>query len=345
MKKLARLLLALLLVAFLAGIARVAQEVEPAGAKMTRAGETFVASLNADQKAKAIFDFNDKERINWHFVPLQDKEKKSTRKGLPLADMNAEQRKAALELLKAGTSPEGDKKATTIMSLESILRELEKGGAMVRNPDWYFFTVFGKPSKSGRWGWRVEGHHLALNFVVDGGNVVSSTPAFFGANPATVKGGPREGLRTLPEAEDLARELFKSLDNDQKEIALQKEQFPEIEQGKQAPHVGPAKGLAAEKMTDAQRQLLVKLLQSYAERMPADIAAEELAQLKDAGIEKIHFAYAGSAQSGEPYTYRVQGPTFVVEFLNVQPDSAGNKANHIHSAWRNIKGDFGLPAE
>ena len=345
MKKLARLLLALLLVAFLAGIARVAQQAELAGAKMTRAGEAFVARLNADQKAKAMFDFNDKERINWHFIPLQDKERKSTRKGLPLADMNAEQRKAALELLKAGTSPEGDKKATTIMSLESILHELEKGGAMVRNPEWYFFSVFGKPANTGRWGWRVEGHHLALNFVMDEGKVVSSTPAFFGANPATVKGGPRDGLRTLPEAEDLARELFKSLDNDQKDVALQKEQFPEIEQGKQAPHVGPARGLAAEKMTDAQRQLLTRLLQCYADRMPPDIAGEELAQVKEAGIEKIHFAYAGSTQSGEPYTYRIQGPTFVVEFLNVQPDSAGNKANHIHSAGRNIKGDFGLPAE
>src|SRR5262249_32433846 len=152
---------------------------------------------------------------NWHFIPLQDQEKKSTRKGLPLAEMNADQRKAALDLLKAGTSPGGDKKATTIMSLEAILKELEKGGAMVRNPDWYFFSIFGKPSNSGRWGWRVEGHHLALNFVVDGGKVVSSTPAFFGANPAKVKGGPRDGLRTLPEAEDLARDLFNSLDGDQ----------------------------------------------------------------------------------------------------------------------------------
>src|SRR6266851_9995857 len=114
MKKLARLLLAVSLVVFLAGIARVAQQNEPAGATMTRAAEAFVASLSADLKAKATFDFEDKERINWHFVPLQDQEKKSTRKGLPLAEMNALQRKAALDLLKAGTSPDGDKKATTI---------------------------------------------------------------------------------------------------------------------------------------------------------------------------------------------------------------------------------------
>jgi hypothetical protein len=345
MAKLARVLLVAFLLTLLAGIARVAQEKEPAGDKMTRAAESFVSSLTPEQQAKALFEFDDKERFNWHFVPLQDQQKRPTRKGLPLADMKPEQRKAALDLLKAGTSPEGAKKATTIMSLESILHELEKGGNLIRNPDWYFFTIFGKPEKAGRWGWRVEGHHLALNFVVDNGKVIAATPAFFGANPATVKGGPRKGLRTLPEAEDLARELFNSLDEEQKKVALQEEQFAEIEQAKKAPQVGAPRGLAAEKMTDHQRQLLMSLVQSYTDRMPAEIAGEELAQLKEAGTDKIHFAYAGSVKDGEPHTYRVQGPSFVIEFLNVQDDSAHNKANHIHSAWRKVKGDFGLAAE
>ena len=344
MKKLARFLLATVLLILLAGIAKYAQENEPTGDKMIRAAESFVASLTPEQQSKTLFEFDDQERFNWHFVPLQDQQKRSTRKGLPLADMKPEQRQAALDLLKAGTSAEGDKKATTIMSLESILRELEKGGNMVRNPEWYFFTVFGKPAKTGRWGWRVEGHHLALNFVVEGGKVIGATPAFFGANPATVKTGPRKGLRILAEAEDFARELFKSLDDVQKKVAFQKEQFPEIEQGKKAPNVGAPKGLAADKMNDSQRRLLMRLVQAYTDRMPAEIAAEDLAQVRQAGIDNIHFAYAGGVQDGEPHTYRVQGPSFVVEFLNVQDDSARNKANHIHSAWRNIQGDFGLAA-
>src|SRR5207245_808404 len=126
---------------------------------------------------------------------------KPTRKGLPLVEMSDDQRKTAMELVKAGTSTEGYSKATTIMSLELILRELEKGGAVVRDPGWYFFSVFGTPSKTARWGWRVEGHHLALNFVVDGGKVLAATPTFFGANPAEIKAGPKKGQRTLPEAE------------------------------------------------------------------------------------------------------------------------------------------------
>jgi hypothetical protein len=341
--KLSRLVLALVLVTCLGGVAYVAQQAEPAGAKMTSAAEKFLASLKPDQKAKALLSFDDKERLNWHFTPQQDQQGKATRKGLPLEEMTAEQKQAALDLLKAGTSADGNKKAVTIMSLESILHELEKNGRMVRNPEWYFFAIFGQPSKTGKWGWRVEGHHLALNFVVDAGKLVASTPAFFGANPATVKAGPRQGLRTLPEAEDLARELFKSLDDGQKKIAYQEKNFPEIKEASADSGVGEPKGLVAAKMTPKQRDLLHQLLQAYANRMPADVAESEMAEVNKGG-QNIFFAYAGGVEPGKPYTYRIQGPTFVVEFLNVQQDSAGNPANHIHSVWRKVKGDFGVLA-
>ena len=343
--RLHRALLAMVSAAFLVGVAYVNQVTEGAGVKMTNSAQKLVESLSAEQKAKGILDFDDKERTNWHFVPLQDKDKKPTRKGLPLAEMSDDQRKMAMELVKAGTSPEGYTKATMIMSLELILRELEKGGAMVRDPGWYFFSVFGMPSKTGRWGWRVEGHHLALNFVVDGGKVLAATPAFFGANPAEIKAGPKKGQRTLPEAEDLAKDLFKSLDEGQHKAAYQNKQFEEIEQAKPAPSVGEPRGLSAEKMTQKQRELLQKLIESYANRLPAEVAEVELKEAKEAGLGKVYFAYAGGTEDGKQHTYRVQGPTFVIEFLNVQADSAGNPANHIHSCWRNIKGDFGMAAK
>src|SRR5205814_1267379 len=137
------------------------------------------------QKEKALIAFDSKERTNWNFVPLQDKERRTTRKGLPLQDMTDAQKKAALALVRAGTSEQGNVAAITIMSLEAILRDQEgKKGAMVRDPEWYFFTIFGTPAKTGNWGWRVEGHHLSLNFTMEGTQVVSATPNFFGANPA-----------------------------------------------------------------------------------------------------------------------------------------------------------------
>lgn len=344
--KLHRLFLALVVVAGLGGVAYVSQVAEPAGAKMADAADKFLDSLTPEQKTKATFAFDDKERYNWHFIPLQDnKSRKATRNGLPLEEMTPAQRSAALALVKAGTSGDGYTQATTIMSLESILHELEKNGAMIRNPEWYFFAVFGKPSKTGKWGWRVEGHHLSLNFTVENGKVVSSTPCFFGANPATVQGGPRKGLRTLAPAEDLARDLFKALDEGQKNVAHQEKQFAEIAGRTKDPNVGAPVGLAASKMAAPQREILGKLIQSYADRLPPDIGEAEMKQVKEAGLDQVYFGWAGDLEPGKAHSYRVQGPTFVIEFLNVQADSAGNAANHIHSAWRNLKGDFGLAAQ
>jgi hypothetical protein len=316
------------------------------GVQMTEAADKFLTSLTADQKKQAVFAFDDKERFNWDFVPLQDKDKKPTRKGLRMEEMTADQKEAARALVKAGTSKSGFTKATTIMSLEAILNDLEKGKGPVRNPDWYFFTVFGAPSKAEKWGWRVEGHHLSLNFVIDKGKIVASTPAFFGCNPADtsqVVKGDAKGKRILSEAEDGAKELFAALDDDQRKVAFQEKQFPEVKMKTTAPQAGDPVGLAAAKMNDKQKDLLWKLLKGYAERMPAEVAEVELGRVKDAGLDKVYFAFAREdAKPGKPYTYRVQGPTFVIEFLNVQPDSAGNPANHIHSVWRNLKADFGL---
>jgi hypothetical protein len=339
-----RMLLAGALLAGLAAVGAVSKEGEGTGERMASAAEKLLDSLSAEQKARTLFAFEDKERWNWNFVPLQEN-KKPLRKGLRLDQMGDEQRKATLELLKAGTSASGFAKATTIMSLESILHELEKNGANVRDPAWYFVSLFGTPSKTGRWGWRIEGHHLSLNFVVDKGQVAAATPAFFGANPARVMGGDKKGLRTLPESEDLAQELFASLDEGQQKAALQPKNFAEIEQGKAAPTVGKPVGLPAAKMTGKQRDVLQRLIQGYAERMPPDVAAAELKEVKQAGLDPVHFAFAQDPDKpGRPWTYRVQGPTFLIEFLDVQPDSAGNPANHIHSCWRSMNGDFGIPA-
>jgi hypothetical protein len=340
--RLSRILLTLGLVAALGAVALMAQRNEPPGVSIATAAEKFVGSLTAQQKAKATFAFDSKERTNWHFVPLQDKERRATRKGLPLQDMTAEQKKAALELVAAGTSERGDQSVLSIMSLEAVLHDLEKGGAMVRNPEWYFFTVFGTPSKTGKWGWRVEGHHLSLNFTLDGGRVVSATPAFFGANPATIKSGAKKGKRTLPQAEDLARDLFLALDEEQQKVAHRKQQFPEPKAQSVEAGVGEPQGLAAAKMNPKQRMILQDLVRAYANRMRPDIAEEQLKQVRAGGTDKIHFSYAGGTKPGQPHSYRVQGTNFVIEFLNTQADGAGNPANHIHSVWRNLGGDFGI---
>jgi len=174
---------------------------------MTQAAQHFLASLTPEQHAKAAFTFQDEERLNWHFIPRE-------RKGLPLLDMTPPQRELAHALLSAGLSQQGYIKAVTIMSLEDVLKQLEAADTSTthpeRNPEKYYFSVFGEPSDTGTWGFRVEGHHVSQNFTVLNGKIAGS-PSFFGANPAEVREGPRKGLRVLAAEEDLARDLLESL--------------------------------------------------------------------------------------------------------------------------------------
>ena len=123
--------------------------------------------------------------------------------------MSAEERRAALALLRSGLSARGFTKVDTILHLEEVLFALE--GSRMRDPGLYYFTVFGEPSDKGAWGWRYEGHHISLNWTVVDGRLVASTPQFLGANPAEVRDGPRKGTRVLAAEEDLGRALVKSL--------------------------------------------------------------------------------------------------------------------------------------
>ncbi len=298
---------------------------------MAEGAKQFLAALTPEQRAKASFVFEDEERFNWHFIPR-------ARKGVPIKELNAEQRKLAHNFLKTGLSQRGYLKVTEIMALEEVLRELEGGRGPVRDPDLYYFSVFGTPSAKGRWGWRVEGHHLSLNFTVVNGTLVSNSPSFMGANPAEVRQGPRQGLRILGAEEDKARALLLSLDEKQRLQAIFDATAPrDIITGnsKQVDPLSPA-GIPASQLNKQQRELLKALLDEYLSRMPEDLAAERSEKLRRAGFEKIHFAWAGSSERNQPHYYRVQGPTFLIEYDNTQ-----NNANHIHSVWRDFKGDFG----
>jgi hypothetical protein len=316
------------------------------GADMTAAAEKFLASLSEEQRKTTLLSYDDPSRVDWYFVP------RNQRKGLQIKEMSAEQRKTAHALLAAALSQAGYEKATIIMELEAILNELEKtrqGTRNIRDPERYYFTVFGKPGLEGKWGLSVEGHHLSLNFVVSDGRVISSTPAFFGANPAEVRSsvgvGPKVGTRVLKAEEQFAFDLINSLDEAQRKTALIAEKAPSDIRGPtgtQAPEGAP-EGLKAANMTGAQKRILRSLIEAYCANMPKEVADQRIEAIREAGVDVIHFAWAGATKPGIGHYYRVQGSTFLIEFVNVQPDSAGNPANHIHSVWRDMKGDFALP--
>ena len=338
---LARLSLAAVSLALLVGVAVVANQAPPAGGAMVSAADTFLTGLPPELKAKATQPFDSPNRVQWFFTP-QQQDKKPLRKGVRLDELSADQKAAALALLRTGLSGKGYDQASTIMSLENILAEVEKNGANAREPGWYFVSVFGTPSATGPWGWRVEGHHLSVNLTLDGGRVVAASPVVFGSNPAEVRSGPRKGLRPLPEVEDLAKTLIASLTPEQQAKAKQPKPLPEIKENTPAANLGDPVGLAAADMTEEQRADVWKLLAAYANRLPGEVAAAELKRVQEADIKAVRFAYhVGEDKPGKPTTYRLHGPAAVVEFLNAQADGMGNPANHIHSGWRRLPADFG----
>lgn len=297
---------------------------------MTEMANRFLASLTEEQAAKVVFAFDNDERFNWHFIPRE-------RKGLALKDMTPTQKHLAGTLLSAGLSQQGFIKATTIMSLEDILRIMEKDSGVRRNPEGYYFSIFGKPSATGTWAYRVEGHHLALNFTLAKGKVTGA-PNFMGTNPAEVREGPRKGLRVLHAEEDLARALLKALTPEQKKVAIvNKEAYKDIitMASRKASLEGQPTGLQASKMNAKQRAMLLDVLDEYASNLPEEIAQDRMGRAKKAGTN-LFFVWAGGENLGDPHYYRIQGPDFIVEYDNTQ-----NNANHVHSVWRDLTNDFG----
>lgn len=309
-----------------------------AGKQMAEVANLLLSVLTPEQKAKATFKFDDEERINWHFIPRE-------RKGLPLKEMTPQQELLAHALLNTGLGFRGAAKAVTIMSLEEVLWQMEgakapdeAGKAAVRakrDPEQYFVSIFGTPEMKGTWGWRIEGHHLSLNFTIQDGQLLRASPTFFGTNPGEVRQGNLMGLRVLGKEEDLGRELVKSLNDGQWKKALFDAVAPKEMITAAEKRVNPLKpeGVSNADMTAEQKAKLKEIITEYTDRVRPEIAAELWAEIDKS---PVFFAWAGGKERGEPHYYRVQGATFLIEYDNVQ-----GEANHPHSVFRSFEGDFG----
>jgi hypothetical protein len=315
-------------------VAGVLVSAQRASSAMATAAGAFLSSLTPEQRKQATYPFESEERLRWNFIP----DETFPRNGLPLKAMTEPQRQAAHNLLRSGLSQRGYETYTAIIQLEKILRAIEGGVKMARDHEAYRFTVFGTPDPKGTWGWRVEGHHVSLHFSVVNGVASASTPSFAGSNPAEVQEGAEKGKRVLGQLEDTGRALVTALDATQRTTAIINATAPNEILTNNRLDINPLTpdGLKASAMTPAQRDLLMKVIDSYAGLMTADLAAERLAKIKNAGMENVAFAWAGPIERGALHYYRVQGPTFLIEFDNTQ-----GKGNHVHSVWRDFKGDFG----
>lgn len=306
---------------------------EQSAARMARAAQSFVSSLTPEQREQAVFPYASEERQRWHFIPTE----MFPRKGLPLRAMTAAQRDLAHGLLKSGVSQQGYDTVSAIIQLEDVLRAIEQSPRFARSPLDYFVTVFGTPG-TGAWAWRVEGHHVSLHFAVNGGQVTATTPTFTGANPAEVREGPRKGARILAPLEDLGRAVVESLTEPQRTVAVLGGPAPTDIVSFNKLDIAPLSpsGLTLAQMTPVQRDAVMRLIAAYTSMMADDLAAARTERLRKAGLDAIAFAWAGPTAKGAKHYYRVQGPTFLVEYDNTQ-----NDGNHIHAVWRDFQDDFG----
>ena len=251
--------------------------------------------------------------------------------------MNPAQQKAALQTLSAGLSQKGYSKAEAVRALELILAEIEKNPVR-RDPELYYLTLFGTPSATGTWGMRFEGHHLSLHWTVVNGTSVATTPQFFGSNPAEVRQGPKKGTRVLHAEEDLGRALVTELSDAQRATAVVAEKAPDdiLTTNTRKAAIQENAGLGYADMSPKQRGMLLALIEEYASAQPKPLAAQRIEKVREAGLDKVKFAWMGPIAKGALHYYRVQGPTFIIEYDNTQ-----NDGNHVHAVWRDFEGDFG----
>lgn len=321
--------------------------------EMAETVQTFLKTLSVEQRQQAVYPFDDAERFNWHFVPRE-------RKGLPLKDMTPQQREAALAMLKTGLSDQGYTKATAIIDLENVLRVVEKRSNTdtYRDPGNYSFTIFGDPGKADPWSWRVEGHHLSLQFLSLTGRVLAQTPTFFGSNPGHLQYNtqvadkrmanprlaelPQAGKQVLKEETERAFALLKTLEPaQQKQAVLAAVAYPDILTGnRRRASLERMDGLRLADMNTDQRKLFLELLQVYLTNYRVTLAKQQMARLEKAGLDSLRFAWAGDLTptlgDGKGWYYRIHGPTILIEYDNTQ-----NNANHIHTVVRDLTNDFG----
>jgi uncharacterized protein DUF3500 len=303
---------------------------------LARSVRDWLATLDPDQHGRASFAFDDPERFVWAYTPGE-------RAGLALGDMRPEQRSAAMHIAAAAMSGRGAQEIADVIALESILGEIERGQGSAswrrRDPELYWFAVFGDPTSDDPWSWRVGGHHIAVHMTMIGGRLVGSTPSFLGANPAVVPNGPRAGARALTGEETLARGLLLGLSAKARAVAVIDQVAPAdimSGSGARADLRSVPTGIRYDELEPAGRVALERLIRHYLGRVADDVAAADWERIAESGLDATTFAWAGPAEPGRGHYYAVRGRRFLIEYDNTQ-----NGANHIHAVWRDLENDWG----
>ncbi|NGO74662.1 DUF3500 domain-containing protein [Streptomyces sp. YC504] len=268
------------------------------------------------------------ELREWTYLP-------GSRPGLSTEGLDGVQREAVDAVLAAAHGALGAELALGAIEVERHRRVLV--GAT--GPDRYWLRLLGDPDGDGPWGWRMNGHHLAVHVLVAAGGI-RVTPHFIGSEPARIADGPHAGRRLLGPEEDLARDLVTGLDRARRTEAVFSATPPDDILTRDDPFADPGvlpAGLSYGAMTDPQQQLLEHLVRRYFDRAPAAYAQARWSEVQARGLEALSFAWAGGTAPGEQHYYCVRSPDFLIEYDNTQ-----DNGNHAHSVWRHLRHDWGI---
>lgn len=296
--------------------------------RMDDAVRKVLAALPEDADESVRQRPDDPDLRTWSYLP-------GDRPGLCLEAADDALEAAVHELVDLAHSEHGARLVRDAMAVERLRRLAATG----KEPagDRYWWRLVGEPGSAAAWGWRLNGHHVGVHVVVDGDRVTYS-PHFVGSEPARLPAGPGAGLRILGPEEDLARDLLRSLDPDQRRRAVASDLAPADILTGMDPVADPSAmppGLGWESLDAHQRTLFERLVDRYLARLP-DAYARACRAEAMAGPEALAFGWAGGEEVGDPHYYCVRSAAFLIEYDNTQ-----DGANHAHSVLRHLRDDFG----
>lgn len=318
--------------------------------EIRKASAAFIETLTPLQKRSALLSFDDTARVQWNNLPVGLR----ARSGISIGDMTEPQRKLLHRMLSVSLSSQGYLKATGVMHLDNLLNmfvdtayyrkeindDLRK---VLIDLKWthrnYYLAFFGTTSGK-NWGFKVEGHHLSVNYTFTGDSV-SVTPWFIGTDPAEMSVTEYAGWRVLGQEEDLGLALIHMLTPAQQKKATMQAEVPgdiitAAESGKRLVDYWGIKG---SELTKEQKALLQYIIREYVYNMEYEKANIEYAKILKAGIDNIYFGWIGPYEENKAHYFIVNGPTFIIEF-----DNAGGprrEGNHIHTIWREKGNEYG----
>ncbi|MFA3875730.1 DUF3500 domain-containing protein [Streptomyces sp. MMCC 100] len=297
---------------------------------MREAARALVAVLEPEQvrELRAVPDRLDAPQLReWSYLP-------GPRPGLFTEGLDDRQREVVDALLATAHSAAGAELVRGAIEVERHRRA--QAGSL--GADRYWMRLLGDPDGEGPWGWRMNGHHLAVHVLVTAAGI-RVTPHFVGSEPARIGNGPQAGHRLLGPEEDLARELITGLHGNARAVAHFAATPPDDILTRDDPFADPGllpEGLTYDRMTPGQQRLLERLVRRYLDRAPTAYARECWSDAVARGLDSLSFAWAGGLEPGDRHYYCVRAPDFLIEYDNTQDDG-----NHAHSVWRHIRHDWG----